>query len=197
MLTNIHTHESIYPLGSRESEKSMSTSLTLSRDPCSTMTSMTRASLVVVITAVLLASWLPAVDACSGCAAVNCAWGPYGDWSACNCQGKRYRDRSQTQQADCGGTACSGAATDWDYTCAAVCPPPPSPPPPLPPPDLPMPPSPPTSPPAPPSEPASVGASKSSMPAKSSGTMSRGTWATVGAALTTALSLLIAASFRG
>ena len=119
MLTNIHTNESIYPLGSRESEKSVSTSLTLSRDPCSTMTSMTGASLVVVITTVLLASWLPAVDAC-GCVPVNCAWGPYGDWSACNCQGKRYRDRSQTQQAACGGTACSGAATEWDYTCAAV-----------------------------------------------------------------------------
>ena len=117
------------------------------RDPRPTMTSMTRASLVVFIATVTFVSWPPAVDACSNCR-VDCVMGTWGEWSACSCLGKRYREREITTQAACGGTAC-GALTEWDNTCAAVCPPPPSPPPPPPPPLKPPPPSPPLQPPPP------------------------------------------------
>ena len=179
------------------------------RDPRPTMTSMTRASLVVFIATVTFVSWPPAVDACSNCR-VDCVMGTWGEWSACSCLGKRYREREITTQAACGGTAC-GALTEWDNTCVAVCPPPPSPPPPPPPPLKPPPPSPPLQPPPPaelsppPAEfppppvepsPPPIPPPKKSMPSQSSGDVSHGSWAPVGTALATSLSLL-AALFRG
>ena len=173
------------------------------RDPRPTMTSMTRASLVLFITTVTFVSWPPAVDACN--CRVDCVMGTWGEWSACSCLGQRYREREITTQAACGGTAC-GALTEWDNTCVAVCPPPPSPPPPSPPPPPPLQPLPPPAElppppvefPPPPVEPSPppIPPPKKSIPSQSSGDVSHGSWAPVGAALATSLSLL-AALFRG
>ena len=60
------------------------------------MTSMTRASLVVFIATVTFMSWPPAVDACN--CRVDCVKGTWGEWSACSCLGKRYRERVITTQ---------------------------------------------------------------------------------------------------
>lgn len=58
-----------------------------------------------------------------GCAAVNCQWGDWADWSACgaSCGGLRSRNRHIKVSNSCGGSACIPADCQMYESCPNVC----------------------------------------------------------------------------
>merc|ERR1712080_669433 len=63
------------------------------------------------------------IQACPvGCAPIDCVWGDWGEWSACDkCGGERKRFRHVSTLPECGGMRCRPDSAEEASNCTRTC----------------------------------------------------------------------------